>query len=819
MKKKTRPALARTVDRFATHIVRQRWLWMVLGCLSFLPLVFWQSGLTMDRSLASMFAPDDPVLRDYQTLQATFGGNLVVMLVYDDEQLMSAQGLARSRLWSERIEQLDGVEGVLSVAKLVDAFTFLRPGMPSSLTSSDGERSGAEEQIALFAPSDPVARQFRDLFSGYTHSPDEETAAIVVMLHADAPGDGEGLSQTVTRLRQLTAEFPPQAHAMIVGEPVLLEDAFNLILADGRRLAMGTIGLLCLVILLTLRDWRVVLLSALSITWSHVATRAAMVGLGVELSLVSAILLALVSVIAVASIMHVAVRCGQRRERVTSVLAVLGIPIACTCFTDAAGFASLAVSSVRPVIEFGIMTAMAACFVLLSLILFTPCVMSFPERLFRFTRSENRRNDSTSPAKSWLKRVTGFADPFLSHFSLKLVLQRWVGWSVRFRVLLSIASIAVLLASLGYVMTLQTNGSFLDNFRSDSSIVRAYSRVEKRLGGAGVWDVVLPAPETISPEYLQRVRELENALRQIEVDNTRVSGGGGPLDASERVRLSKVLSLADADAVASQVTLLSLVTPEVRLAGMRAAIPTFAEALLTFPAAGKDDTVPPSRYLRIMIRSQEALPGGVKTALMERVKQAVQAAGFDTTSQAGDAKSQPGAAMVTGYSVLMSRLVASLIRDQWSALAVALLAVGLLILTVTRSPRLTIAALIVNTLPILVVLSLLGVMGGQLDLGSAMIGAVSIGLSIDGSIHFLSGYQRRRMGPGSISSADAAMGSASDLGAPILLASAALVIGFAVLITSPFVPTSTFGLLVSATLALSAIVNLTLLPAMVASPL
>ena len=94
-----------------------------------------------------------------------------------------------------------------------------------------------------------------------------------------------------------------------------------------------------------------------------------------------------------------------------------------------------------------------------------------------------------------------------------------------------------------------------------------------------------------------------------------------------------------------------------------------------------------------------------------------------------------------------------------------------------------------------------------------MIAAVSIGLSIDGSVHFLASYRiHRRRGHHARSSAVHAAGS---IGVPVLLATVALVIGFSVLATSEFVPTATFGMLVAATMAAGTVVNLTLLPALV----
>ncbi|MEP3832134.1 MMPL family transporter, partial [Rhodopirellula bahusiensis] len=219
--------------------------------------------------------------------------------------------------------------------------------------------------------------------------------------------------------------------------------------------------------------------------------------------------------------------------------------------------------------------------------------------------------------------------------------------------------------------------------------------------------------------------------------------------------------------------------------------------LLTFdpPSDGGD------RELRIMLRSEESLPGEVKRELIDRV-----------TLMAQDFDEQ---ALVTGYSVLMSQLVSSLLRDQWKALAIALALVGILIGIATGSWRYALVALLTNTLPIMLVLAVMGLAGGGLDLGSAMIGAVSIGLSIDGSIHFLAGYQRGRSA--GMESMSAATDAATDVAAPIFLATLALVIGFGILMTSPFIPTATFGMLIAATLAASAWINLTLLPAAIVS--
>ena len=98
-------------------------------------------------------------------------------------------------------------------------------------------------------------------------------------------------------------------------------------------------------------------------------------------------------------------------------------------------------------------------------------------------------------------------------------------------------------------------------------------------------------------------------------------------------------------------------------------------------------------------------------------------------------------------------------------------------------------------------------------MGAAMIAAVSIGISIDGSVHLLLNYLLNRTHGHPVKRA--VMMAAGNIGVPVLLATCALILGFGVLATSEFVPTATFGLLVAVTLALGTLVNLTLLPAFV----
>ena len=762
------------------------------------------AGLRMNRTIDQMFAPDDPGLLAYQELRESFGGNAVVMLVYRDNELFTPAGIGRAKALSDRVQSVPGVRGVLSIDELNDVLGVIRPA---------GLGRAANAQAApLLRDRDPVAREFDRLFVGYTHSSDHKLGSIVALL--DVSDQQRGFADAVRGLGEITRDMPPgTTDAVLVGEPVLLEQGFDLIQRDGERLAWLTVALLSPCVLLLIRSLRFVVLQAIVILWSVAVTRALLKLLGFELSLVSSILTALVTVIAVTSVIHLGSAQRAFRQRgyriktaTTRAIAWIMPPIFWACATDAAGFISLSLSGIAPVREFGVMMAIASMAVFAAILLFTPLMITGGSQRFDALQRFGQLFDP--------KTVGG-----IGYRIRKGALRLAVVMVRHRRAMIALTAVLLGIVFLG-VNRLEIESSFLRNFRQSSPLVAAYQMVESEFSGAGVWDIVLDAPDSLSGRYMDQVRELEGRLRGIEIDGQR---------------LTKVLSLADADKIASSITLLRFAPPSARLAGMRTAIPEFSDALLVprnpkpqtpdqpspSTTSNPDDAAPQSapaaephqRKLRIMLRSQEHIPAETKIAMIREVERVVQeqtsspqwAACFDAAHP-----SRPG--RVTGYYVLLARVVSQLIGDQWLCLLLSAVLVWSLLVLAMRSFTLASIALIPNILPVLAVLAILGALGIKMNMGAAMIAAVSIGLSIDGSVHFVSNYQRK-IARGR-TPLHATLYAQKQIGLPLLMATIALVVGFSVLAMSEFVPTATFGILTAAALVTGTLTNLTLLPAL-----
>jgi predicted RND superfamily exporter protein len=486
-------------------------------------------------------------------------------------------------------------------------------------------------------------------------------------------------------------------------------------------------------------------------------------------------LTAIVTVVGIATVVHIIVRFREARlsglaprEALGRAGVLLAAPIFWACSTDAVGFASLLVSDVGPVRDFGVMMAIGSLTVLVSVALLVPGLVL----LGRF---------DSDPKRAWGEGL------------LDLQLAWLVRWIQRRSKTIGAAALLVAGVASAGIYRLEVESDFTRNFRRDSPIVRSYQFVEEHLGGAGVWDVLLPAPERLNWKYLKRVKKLEQRL----LDEANVLDGSHP-------GISKTLSLAGAVIDGGPVRLEAVRPTFIRnamvqagLAGMEAKMPAFYHAL-----HGEDPRQQGRYYMRIMLRCPERQPAHLKRMLIERVERICREefAADDTTQ----------GAEVTGFFVLLNSLIDSMLRDQWLAFAVATLGIGLMMVVALRSPIYAVVALVPNVVPIFVVLGLLGWLGLKMNMGAAMIAAVSMGLSVDSSIHYITAF-RRALGENKSlhESLDAVH---QTVGRAMVFSTLALIVGFSVLCTSQFVPTIYFGALVGMSMLGGLIGNLVVLP-------
>lgn len=151
------------------------------------------------------------------------------------------------------------------------------------------------------------------------------------------------------------------------------------------------------------------------------------------------------------------------------------------------------------------------------------------------------------------------------------------------------------------------------------------------------------------------------------------------------------------------------------------------------------------------------------------------------------------------------------IRSMLVGTAVALVLISLILVFALRSVRYGILSLIPNLAPAGMAFGLWGIVHGEVGLSLSVVTAMTLGIVVDDTIHFLSKYIRARREQG-LSAEDAVRYAFHTVGEALWVTSVALVAGFLVLSTSAFELNAGMGLLVSIVIALALVVDFLFLP-------
>ena len=708
------------------------------------------SRLSFDQSIESMYAEDDRHLEAFRTSRDLFGGDEFVVVAYRDPTLLDIE--------THRLDP-DAGEALTEFADRLSAV----PGVKSASTQhlADAMRFGLARRVPA------IRRKIVEMVEGVLIGSDGETTAIVLRLQTEVPGEPGVMprAETFRRIRDLAAGHDPPAH--VVGEPLQVQDMFRYVEQDGGTLFWWSLGLLAVVLWVLFRSRRWIVLPLAVVLVAIVWTEVLLVASGMRLSMVSSMLNSLVTIIGVATVTHVAVQYGHQRRSLSPsaalvrTLVVLAPPVFWAGATTAIGFAALLSSTITPVRSFGVMMALGTAMVLAA----ATCLLPGGTLLLARDDSDVIRRDDD-----------GFLVRGLGSLADRVV---------RFPGVVVAGAVAVVLAATLGLTWLRVETDFSENFRADSDIRVALDFVESRLGGAGNWEVNFAAPEKLTEEYLARVAVLAERLEELAGQPESKLPDG-------RRRLTKVVSLTGGLKLVPKLPFVTN-TLEKRLKYLDRFEPEFRSSLHN----------PELRRMRIVLRGLEKQQAGDKRQLIGRVEQLARE--VFPSEVPGERPAE-----ATGLFVLLTYLMESLLRDQAVSFVLAAVGITSMMTLAFGSLRIGLVALVPNLFPIVVVIGVMGWLGLPINIATAMIASVSLGLTVDSSIHYIAGFRRARAGGLDVDAALAA--THQGVGRAVVYANAALIVGFSVLTLSHFVPLIYFGILVSVAMAGGVAGNLVLLP-------
>ncbi|EAH5490141.1 RND family transporter [Campylobacter jejuni] len=142
--------------------------------------------------------------------------------------------------------------------------------------------------------------------------------------------------------------------------------------------------------------------------------------------------------------------------------------------------------------------------------------------------------------------------------------------------------------------------------------------------------------------------------------------------------------------------------------------------------------------------------------------------------------------------VLYNNMLQSLFSSQFDTLIFVILAIFILFIIVFRDLKFSVAAILVNVIPLSVVFALMGLLGIPLDMMSITIAAIAIGIGVDDAIHYIYRFREEIKNK---SLEEAIMISHLSIGSALYYTTISIVLGFSVMMSSNFIPTIYFGIL------------------------
>jgi predicted RND superfamily exporter protein len=708
-----------------------------------------------DNRVQIWFVEDDPALVAYESFLDRFGNDEVVVIAFHrPEGIITAEGLALVQEATRRIEGVEGVDGVLSLARLPDVWA-----------------EKGELQAKLLVPQGPLtAEEATQLRRRLTTDPglgadlvstDGTTTVVMAQMVTSEDIDLER-ELILNRLNEALEGLSPAP--AVSGLGVFHVVISQLSLEDSRTLV--SISYLLIVLLLWFFTRRLVpVLVILGVVTVSMVWLMGLYGLaGRDINMVTMVMPTLVLIIAVADCLHILMHVARqpagrsRRDRVVQGVSYMLRPCLFNTLTTAAGFAALATGSIQIVRDLGIFSALGLVGAFAAAIVGCTWALAWEAAEPRLSR------------RPWLDRlVLGLAHVGTGRpatvLSLTLVVGVMAGWG------------------LSRLVADTYSAGFL---REGHQLRQETDFIEQRFGPVLPLEFVVESNQGVTrPELFHAIHTWQQAAeagadvgwsRSVVDIVGRMEGllqGDGSRQAAGLIRTIVPTTIEEIDSHLRSLRRSGSVDPATLMDGTEALRVTFG----IYGQSGREFGQQIEKLLALA-----DMPEGVTIT--------------------------PG-----GYLPLYVQMTSQLVASQVSSLSVALIVIFCLIALAFRSWRLALLSLVPNVAPVALVLGFMGWAGIRLDIATVTIGAILLGIVVDDTVHFL--HRLSHEWGRADSPRQAVEQAVQGVGRPMVSTTAVFALGFCVLIFAQVTSVMHFGLLIALGLIFALVADLIVLPALV----
>lgn len=718
-------------------ILRFKWFWLAGIALLTVFFALQLGELSMEEDETTWYPAGDATLEAYDAFQERFESDEFVVVAYDWAEPFSERSISYLEFLTERLDaEVPYVAEALSLATVDDVV-----GSQSALEVRP--LLDAEGSINLDDLRHRIA--INPFLAGNLISRDERTVAIVLEIDRPSEGVHEEMSSEIIAALESVLHEEEEATGLYFhqGGSTLTEREVERTL-DRDILLFFPLGLAITgaLLLLFFRHFPSIILPLMTVVLSLGWTLGLKSLVGSPITPVSTTLFALITVIGVASSVHLISQYWIEKPRHTTRVEVLlatyrraGKPCFFTALTTTVGFASLAVSSIPAIRHLGVFAGfgiMSAFFLAMVLV---PMGMDWTSH-----------RSSHVPRNRGLERALGAIGRFdLAH-----------PWAI-----LGVTGIVIVGMCLG-ILLIETKGSMVDYFRTGSTIRESIDFLDARMNGISSTEVILFGERDVFKDP-ERLRAMDGLARLVE----------------SHAQVAVVYSLVDTVKLINR----ALHADEAAYYEIPETPTAVAQSILLFEMSGggglRDYVAGDYATARVSIRTKQ-MSNDEREALLSDVRAYASEAFADLRVE------------ITGMDLLVGGINDRIILTQIRSIALAVLVITAMMLIVFGW-RAGLLSTLPNVLPIVFVLGLMGYAGFGLNIATAIIASIAIGIVVDDTIHFFSHFRDELAVTGDRRTA--AMNALTRVGKALCFTTSILAAGFAIFLFARLGILASYGIL------------------------
>lgn len=735
-------------------ILKYRWLIIVLSIV--IPVII---GLQVfraeiDPDLEKYIPPDMPSRINTQEIENIFGGDEILILIFETDDVLNPETLKRIKNIRKEISKLDEVDQIMSLFDVKN----LKNEDGTLVTESFLDRIPKTKEESESLRRDLLQNK---MAKDIVISEDFTLSTIILSLGTEASD-----KEIISKVENIINEYPGNEKVYLGGLPYLKAVVSDDIAGDMKKLMIIGLVIMLGMLYVFLRDIRGVLLPFTVVILSIIFCMGFLPLIGWKMSVITLLLPIMLIAIAnnygihlIAKYQEINVTEGpiSNQKMAQEIYSNLKIPIFLTGITTVAGFMSLLTHQMIPARQLGMICAIGIAFALTISLLFIPSVLSF---LKKSNVARSQKNGNKRILDRWLEKMAGSiaAKPL--------------------RVL--IITTCVVLASGAGIFLLKVDTD-LEKFFPEKHPVRKSAQIINKVFGGSQNLAVLINGDILDPEVMQKIDYYTENLKDYP-------GVGNIMSISSVIReISKAMNNPEDE--------LYDVIPDNREA--------IAQYMLLYSMNGNPEDLEKLidfnyENAQIMIRINDGSNEAIENVI-----------GEISRLTAGD----PNVKKVGGYGYVTAQLANLVVRGQVSSLLVSLIICAIILAIAFRSVYAGLISSIPLVVSLILLFGLMGYFGIYLDIVSALLSSIMIGVGIDYTIHFLWRYKQERLG--GLAAHEAVIKTLTTTGRGITFNALSVMVGFCALPFSSFTPIKFFGFLVIISIFTCLVGALVIVPSLV----